>query len=304
MPKAPSPQPSSGPQPTGPGPSPSPAPEPQPAGPSPVQPKQTPPSPQAAQGTPPRSLGVSSGVQRKPQRVGIYGPGGVGKSELASLVATVGLHPLFIDLEEGTGFLDVSRVDPVPETFEELRAAVQMAVGMEGVDAVVFDSLTKAEELAVDYTLRTKKHEKGHYVDSIEGYGFGKGYMHVYESFLLLMQDLDAVVRDGTHVITICHDCTANVPNPAGEDWIRYEPRLQSPPSGRGSIRHRVKEWVDHLIYVGFDVFTSTDGKASGSGTRTCYPIEMPTHWAKSRSLSQPFPYDQGDATLWQSLLT
>ena len=29
-------------------------------------------------------------------------------------------------------------------------------------------------------------------------------------------------------------------PNPAGEDWLRYEPRLQSPNSGKASIRLRV----------------------------------------------------------------
>ena len=34
------------------------------------------------------------------------------------------------------------------------------------------------------------------------------------------------------NVILICHDCTATVPNPTGEDWLRYEPRLQSPGSG------------------------------------------------------------------------
>src|SRR5690606_3301613 len=96
-------------------------------------------------------------------------------------------------------------------------------------------------------------------------------------------------------------DCTANVPNPAGDDFLRYEPRLQSPTSGKASIRHRVKEWCDHLLYIGYDVFVK-DEKAQGCGTRTIYAQEMPTHWAKSRTLSDPVPYPKGDVTIWQHI--
>ena len=249
---------------------------------------------------PVRSMSVSTGVRDAAQKIVVYGPGGVGKTKLASLVSEIEFKPIFIDLEDGTNFLDVARIDPAPENFEELLAAVRFAVSDESCDVIVVDSLTKAEELAIAYTIRTRPHEKGHWVDSVEGYGFGKGYMHVFETFLLFLQELDGAARAGKHVVGICHDCTASVPNPGGEDWIRYEPRLQSPPSGRGSIRHRVKEWCDHLFYVGFDVFVSKDGKAQGSGTRTIYPAERPTHWAKSRSLSDPVVYEDGSAYVWQ----
>ena len=235
-------------------------------------------------------------------KIVLYGPGGVGKSSLAADLAQVGIEPTFVDVDEGTNFLDIIRCDPTPETFEEVRAAIRTAAATKECGAIVLDSMTKAEELIVDYTVRTVKHEKGHFVSSIEGYGFGKGYTHVYEVFLLLLQELDVAARAGKHVVGICHDCTANVPNPAGEDWIRYEPRLQSPPSGKGSVRHRVKEWADHLLYIGFDTFVSDDGKAKGSGTRTIYPVELPTHWAKSRVLTEAIPYGLGEHTLWQQL--
>ena len=232
----------------------------------------------------------------------MFGPGGVGKSMLASLIERY-CRAVFIDIEEGTHFLDVTRISPTPETFEDLLRAVRLLANDPECQTIVIDSLTKAEELAVDYTIRTVRHEKKDVkITSVESYGFGKGYTHVYESFLLLLQELDRAARNGKHVIGICHDCVATVPNPAGEDWIRYEPRLQAPPSGKGSIRHRVKEWCDHLLYIGFDTHVSDDGKASGSGTRTIYPVEMPTHWAKSRSLSEPIPYLHGDDTLWTTL--
>lgn len=194
-------------------------------------------------------------------------------------------------------------MDPTIETWDELRAFLQNPDSLADYGAVVIDSLTKSEELALEWTLKNVKHEKGHHVNGIEGYGFGKGLTHLYETFLQLLGDLDAVARRGKHVIGIAHECVATVPNPRGEDWIRYEPRLQSPASGKSSIRHRVKEWCDHLVYVGYDTIVDDEGKASGSGTRAIYPTERPTHWAKSRSLSKSIVYEKGDATFWQLLL-
>jgi hypothetical protein len=195
----------------------------------------------------------------------------------------------------------VQRIDDIAN-FEELRAALHDEALWSGFNAVVIDDLTKAEELASDWVVRNIPHPKGKPIKSIEDYGWGEGYTHVYEAFLLLLGDLDQHIRKGRHVICVCHECTANVPNPAGEDWIRFEPRLQSPKSGKASIRHRVKEWCDHLLFIGYDTFVNEDGKGTGSGTRTIFPVEMPTHWAKSRSLDTPIPYTRGSAALWERL--
>jgi len=268
----------------------------------PPPPKQNGAGKPATEQRPATSFGVTKGAQKKAVKVVIYGPGGVGKSELCSLIKQVGIEPIFLDIEDGSHYLDVSRFDPAPTNWDELRSILHGDVP-NNYGAIVIDSLTKSQEFSEAWTIANVPHEKGHYVNSIEGYGFGKGITHNYETFLQLLGDLDSWARRGKHIICTAHDCTAPVPNPTGEDWIRYEPRLQSPPSGKGSMRHRVKEWCDHLLYVGFDTFVSKDGKATGSGTRTIYPTELPTHWAKSRSLSEPIPYTRGDATLWQQLL-
>lgn len=249
---------------------------------------------------PPKTFTVQRGRTKTAHKIVIYGPGGVGKSELCSLLPEVGIKPLFLDLDDGTGFMDVDRV--LPESWDDMLAILRSDLCGE-YQAIVIDDFTKAESLAIDWTIDNVPHEKGHKVKGgIEGYGFGKGYTHVYDTFLHLLAELDRHVREGRNVIGIAHECTANVPNPSGEDWIRYEPRLQSPPSGKGSIRHRVKEWCDHLLFIGFDVHVDSDGKGQGSGTRTIYPVEYPTHWAKSRELAEPIPYHRGDAELWRQL--
>ena len=264
------------------------------------------PSPKTTEAPPPKSdlhFGVARGKIQTAQKVVIYGAGGIGKTELASLIAKLGIAPLFLDLEDGSAHLDVARVNPPIQNFDGVLSALRDERLLKDFGAVVVDSLTKADEFSVTHTLTNVPHEKGHYVKSIEGYGWGKGLIHNYETFLQLLAQLDVVARYGKHVICTAHDCTANVPNPNGEDWIRYEPRLQSPASGRGSIRHRVKEWCGHLLFIGFDAFVNAEGKAVGSGTRTIYPTELPSHWAKSRTLAEPFEYVKGDAELWRRLL-
>ncbi|MCE5327859.1 MAG: ATP-binding protein [Planctomycetaceae bacterium] len=246
-------------------------------------------------------------------RVTIFGPGGGGKTNTAC--AAPGMKGFF-DLEES---LPVLRSQMPQEILDQIKiiSTIKGKTGAEGwqalrdtlhmggwdeIKTIVIDSATKAEEWATAWVIKNVPHEKGNKVERIEDYGFGKGYSHVYETFLTLLGDLDQHVRAGRHVVLIAHDCTAEVPNPAGEDYIRYEPRLQSPASGKNSIRLRVREWADHVLFIGYDLDTK-DGKAKGSGTRTIYPVELPHCMAKSRTMSEPMPLNKFDTAVWARLL-
>jgi len=213
-------------------------------------------APRRASKPPTRRVSFGS-IQPQGHRVGIYGPGGIGKTTLA---ATAPGPVAFFDLDDSLPVLlpslagyDVRRVEGI-DGWEDMRVALH-GDGWDDIRTIVIDSATKAEELALGWTLANVPHEKdGVLIRRIEDYGFGKGWQHNFETFLKPLGDLDRHVRAGRHVVLICHDCTATVPNPKGEDWLRYEPRLQNPSSGKASIRLRVREWLDHLLYLGYDV--------------------------------------------------
>jgi hypothetical protein len=233
-------------------------------------------------------------------RVLLYGPGGIGKTTLAT--ASPG-EVAFFDLDESLPRLKVEKSPLTVDvaSWDELRKALQKDWPA-NVKTIVIDSVTRAEELCIAHTLATILSDSGKRCANVEGYGYGKGYGYVFDTFLPILADLDRHCRAGRNVILIAHDCTTNVPNPAGEDWLRYEPRLQSPTSGKASIRLRVREWADHVLFLGYDVSVDKEGKGKGSGTRTLWPAELPHCMAKSRTTQAPIVVN--DSTdVWAEIL-
>ena len=253
----------------------------------------------------PRRQVTFGAIQPQGHRIVLYGPGGIGKTSAACMAP----GPVaFIDLDESMPVLraqlpadrDIRIVSGVA-AWGDLRDALHSS-GWDGIRTIVIDSVTKAEELAGQFVLENIPLDSGKKAQRLEEYGWGKQFGHIYDTFLALLGDLDQHVRAGRHVILIAHDCTCEVPNPAGANWLRYEPRLQSPSSGKNSVRLRVREWADHVLFCGYDVDVKA-GKGTGTSTRTVYPVELPHCMAKSRVADTAIPLIKGDSSIWTHII-
>ena len=254
-----------------------------------------------------RPVGVVRGAMDRGEKIGIYGPGGIGKTELVASMIAVGIDPLFIDLDQGTMGLDVARatVDggDLVQSFDDIRKVLQSRDIIGEFGAVVIDTFSTLEDRIREYVIRTILHEKGHKIKRIDDYGFGKGYNHIFETALLILQDLDAIARDGIHVVVVCHQCAERVPSAESEDYLEYQPRLQSPPR-TGKIRERIFEWCNHFFRIDHDRIVD-DGHATKGDVRTIHTVRTTTAWAKHRSIvdreiPESIPYPKGSHELWQ----
>lgn len=255
------------------------------------------PPPPVVTASKPSKYKVTSGPTTRAQRVGIYGVGGVGKTELASLAP----NPIFIDLENGSNRLNVARITGV-KTFADLMELLS-GNDLDSYGSVVLDSMTAVQDLVVAHILATIKKEKGGDAKSIEDYGYGKGYTYIYDHMQLVLGALERRVDRGQHVICILHTVPAKTANPDGENYINHQPALMSSEGNvRANVRSRFVGWVDHLLFVNYDRSVD-EGKAKSGGTRAIYTQERGGYLAKSRTkIDNAIPYRQGDGKVWELL--
>ena len=229
------------------------------------------------------------------RRILIYGAGGVGKTTL-----TLGMpgRTAFVDLDNSLGklsgeFANLDNVDIVQGVTDWASLLGMLSAdGWNAYNNIVIDTMTMAEQLAVDYTLETVPNGNAK-AKSVEDYGYGKGYGFVFETFLKLLPILESHTKAGRNVVLICHDCQRTVANPAGGDYLRFEPRLQDPTSGKASIRLRLREWCDDVLFVTYDISVDAKSKkATGAGLRSVYTADQTWAMAKSRSTTETLPLD------------
>ena len=244
-----------------------------------------------------KEFGVTSGRQVCHERIVIYGEGGVGKSTLAATLEGAGISPLFLDLEGGTRKLTVDRIDMMNASWVDL---VDQARADREHKAIVIDSFTKAVGLAEQYVLDTVPTSSGGKAKSLKSYGWGDGDAYHMEAVRAFLKALDRVSYK-RHVVLLCHSTAERVPNPAGADYLQYQPML--PKSNKGDIRGLVRDWADHLLFLEASRDVDKDGKAGGTCTRQIHATSLPHAWAKSRGMSGSYQVEENSSAYWKHFL-
>jgi adenylate kinase family enzyme len=217
-------------------------------------------------------LAIRRGRIPRPQKVVIYGPEGVGKSTLAGQAP----EPVFLDTEGGTHHLDIARLDAVT-TWEEIIAAVtQLAKANHPFKTLVLDTADWLEKRLAEHLCRKSNKE------SIEDFGYGKGWVILTEEFARFLTSLDALTDRGMHVVFLAHSTVKKfeAPDQAGS-YDRFELKLskQNAPL--------LKEWADLVLFGNFvtKVAEKDNGKMRGIGgkERVLFANHSAAYDAKNR---------------------
>ena len=220
------------------------------------------------------------------KKVVVYGPEGIGKSTFASHFP----EPLFIDTEGSTKDMDVARTETPSSWMMLMEQVMYVKKHPDLCRTLVIDTADWAEMLCV-----TQLCDKNH-KDSIEEFGYGKGYVYLQEEFGRFLNLLEDVVKAGTHVVLNAHAKMRKFeqPDELGA-YDRWEMKLSK------NVAPMVKEWADMVLFANYKTFVvNVDGqgaqkgknKAQG-GKRVMYTSHHCCWDAKNRySLPEELPFE------------
>jgi hypothetical protein len=231
-------------------------------------------------------------LDRGPEKLFLYGIEGVGKSSFAAAAPA----PVFIAAEDGIRNLDpVPESFPTPETFQDvLDAVAELETGQHGYQTLVIDTIDAIDALIRDQVCR----RNGWSSEDFDAYGRGLKVTPDEHRRLIAALDRLAAVR-GMNVIVLAHARTKTFKNPAGADYLRYEPNLA------GEMAPALwKYWAEAVLFATHEAFVqvaksgSEDpalkrGKGVSTGRRVIYTEWNAAYDAKNRyGLPAELPLD------------
>jgi len=210
-----------------------------------------------------------------------YGPEAVGKSTLAAHAP----KPVFSDVEAGTAQLHATRYPYrpgedggfQPRTLTEIYDSIDdlhyndhdfKSFAIDTIDAL--ETLIYQHILDRDSGVKSMLNQKGKDLTSVESYGYGKGFGVALDEWRKLIARLDKLrLHRGMNIILLGHTQVKKFHNPDGEDWDRYQLRVQD--TEKASVAGLLKGWVDVLGFCTYEQGAGRldEGQAKAKGWST-----------------------------------
>ena len=232
---------------------------------------------------------ISRGKQERPLRVIIYGVEGVGKSTFAAQAP----NPVFLCAEDGTSHLDVSRF-PSPRNWNEALEAVKVLTHEDHTfKTLVVDTLDWLEPLCWQFICQQNGKQ------SVEDFGYGKGYVMAVEQWRAMLGRLDTLLRTRRmNIVMVAHAAVRRVDDPQTGPFDRYRMKVHE------KSADVLREWVDAILFARHEVKTiERNGKMRGmsSGVRLLHTTWTAAYDAKNRfdlPETLPLAWDEFEAAV------
>ena len=231
---------------------------------------------------------ITEGVIGGAQKVVVYGPEGIGKTTFAGMFP----DPVFCDTEGSTRRYNLRRT-PKPESWTQLLEQVRYFIANpDKLGTFVLDTADWAEKLCVEHVCAAGG------VQSVEGFGYGKGYVLLQEEFGRLLDLLSKLIEQNVHVVLTAHAQMRKFEQPDEMGaYDRWEMKLSK------KVAPIVKEWADMVLFANYKTYViNTDGQGASKGKnkvqggkRVMYTSHNPCWDAKNREgLPDEMDFDYG----------
>lgn len=210
-----------------------------------------------------------------PQKILIYGVQGIGKNTFAATFKS----PVLLQIEDGSAALDIPAF-PLVTTFQGVIDVIQALHGDHQFKTLVLDTLDWLEPLL--WKACCDHHGK----ESIESFGYGKGYIEVDRWWRHIMAGLDSLRHEkGMDVVVLAHSEVKTIQPPDTDPYDTYQIKMQKRAFGLW------QEWADMVLFCNYKVniqktktgINEERTRGVGTGDRVIYTAERPAYKAKSR---------------------
>jgi hypothetical protein len=216
---------------------------------------------------------IKTGQSIRPPRILLMGTPGIGKTTWASQAP----HPIFIQAEDGADVVGCDRF-PLAHSLDEVMGNLRaLATEEHTYETVVIDSLDPLGAFIEQVVIKEHSEKERSY---------GKDVGFALEKWRVVLDAL-TWLRDNKHMIVIllAHTAIKRFDNPETDPYDRYIPRLNE------KVANIVSAWSDAHLFANYKIFTKTTEagfnsevrRGIGSGERTVYTEERPSHVGKNR---------------------
>lgn len=249
---------------------------------------------------------IFANQEYRPQRILVYGPHGLGKTTFSSTFEKA----ILARIEDGAQNLSVPTfpglIEAYPQMFDVIDALHEPGHPYKTLGV---DSLDWLEPLVWAQLLANKKEEdpeKYKDFDSIEDFGYGKGYAMADNLWRSVLAGFDSLRNNmGMQIVLIAHLEAKNVSLPTSEPFDQYQIKLHK------RANELFQEWADMILLLDQQTVIKKDdvgfnrkvARGTGQGQRVIFTDHRPAYKAKNR-WSLPSEIYIGQDKTWSAFHT